>query len=302
MKTNIVLSAVFATALAIGSAQANVLIAYNPDGASNNFQLGLFDYSGTLLTTYATGFGNTQRLTVDASGNVYLANAGGGNGNGIFKYNLAANTGGLLVNHADFTPLGLGFNLNNPGEILFAGISANNLATPTIGKIDSTTGAIVAGPLGFGTYTDADYNPTSSKVIGTIGISIAQEFNPTTMAYEANLASITGSSQTSTTLGGMIYYGLNNGQIRSQADVLIYDFGIGSNAYDITNDGTNLIAVDYNSGTVTRFTTAGVVLNTFDVGTTVSGVAYTAVPEPSTWALLGIGMAAVVGLRRRRIA
>ena len=135
-------------ASAISSAQANLLIAYNPDGVLNNFQLGLFNDTGTLLQTYATGFANTQRVTVDGSGNGYMADAS----TGIYKYNLATTAGGLLFSQAGYLPLGLGFNSNRPNEILASGID-NSAANNSITRLNSTTGAILAAYTAGGDYT-----------------------------------------------------------------------------------------------------------------------------------------------------
>ncbi len=287
--TSLLVSVGLAAAFSIGTAHANLLIAYNPDGVANNFQVGLFSDTGTLLRTYGTGFGNGQHVIVDDVGNGYFADAS----TGVYKYDLATGVGGLLYN--DATPIGLGFNSTRPGEILVA-------LTTGVVRINSNSGATLA-TLSGGVYYDAFYNPVANQVIAAYNGTSAQTLDPVSLALSGATPVITGSIQATTSLAGVLYFAGNTGEIRNESNALIYTFGGASpNAYDISNNGTNLIAADYSNGVISTFTTGGTLVNSFDLGSAASGVAFTAIPEPSTYALFVIAGLAVLVFRRRRAA
>lgn len=130
--TSLLLTVGLASALAVNSAQANLLISHNFLGLPNGFALSLFSDTGTVLQTYASGFGNGQRVAVDNVGNGYFADAS----TGVYKYNLTTAAGGLLFSQTGYTAIGVGFNSTRPGEILLAGADTST-ANNSIARINS---------------------------------------------------------------------------------------------------------------------------------------------------------------------
>lgn len=289
------LTTILATASVIGSAHANLLISYN----SNSF--GLFSDTGSLLTSYSTALVNPQSVALDNSGNVYVAEYGTpGSFNGNVKmYNLA--TGAFVRNilSAGYSPTGLAFNPANAGEIIVVGQYSG--ANSQLGRWNTNaTGSFVAtnSALGAG-YTGAFSDGTSIFLGNHAGGGIIQSFDATTTGgggVVKNLATPNGI----TGFGGERYYATNNGEIWSQSSGTPLATGLGT-LFGITNDGTNLIAANYTGGTVTKYTTSGTAIagSSFNL-TNPAYVAFTPVPEPSTWAFYILVATCFVLLRRRR--
>jgi hypothetical protein len=80
--------------------------------------------------------------------------------------------------------------------------------------------------------------------------------------------------------------------------------GLGANsAYGVTAVGNGDIWVsNYGTGDINRYNSAGAFQSSFNVGAGVTYITYSAIPEPTTWGLLALGLTAVATLRRRRSA
>ena len=111
------LTALAASALAVGSAQANVIVSYGSN-------LSMFSNTGTLLKTYSTTLVDPRGVTTDSSGHVYVAEYGTtGSYNGNVKmYDIASGAfiRDILPSNL-YAPTGVAFNPANPGQIILMG-------------------------------------------------------------------------------------------------------------------------------------------------------------------------------------
>lgn len=106
-----------------------------------------------------------------------------------------------------------------------------------------------------------------------------------------------------TGIGNDLYYTGSNGtnnQIYMNGAVLSTTTAV--NPFGLTNDGTSLWSADFGGG-VAQYNTSGTLLSSFSLHNP-AGIAFTAIPEPSTYALLGLGLlgVAIARYRRRRAA
>ena len=73
--------------------------------------------------------------------------------------------------------------------------------------------------------------------------------------------------------------------------------------YGVTAVGNGDIWVsDFGTGDINRYNSAGALQSSFNVGAGVTYITYSAIPEPTTWGLLALGLTVVVTLGRRRSA
>jgi hypothetical protein len=76
-----------------------------------------------------------------------------------------------------------------------------------------------------------------------------------------------------------------------------------TSAYGVTAVGNGDIWVsDFGTGDINRYNSAGALQSSFNAGAGVTYITYSAIPEPTTWGLLALGLTAVVTLGRRRSA
>ncbi len=152
------LTALAASALAVGSASANVIVSYNANSLS------LFSDTGTKILDYSTSLVNPQQVVTDNSGHVYVAEYGTpGSYNGNAKmYDIASGAFVRNVIAGAYGFTGLAFNPANPGEIIAMG--QYSAGASQLGRWNtSATGSNVAADSALGVpYAGIYYSPTIS--------------------------------------------------------------------------------------------------------------------------------------------
>ena len=283
-----------ASAFAVGSAQAAILVS---SGSWNR----LYSDTGTMLKSYTETDANYQGNTVDLAGNVYFADYGFG----IKKYN--GTTGAFISNVTDNTFYGAAWPLfgitAETGTTLMASynlganahfVGLNTSATDTQVSISSAYGpsyeglnysqevgvlyATTSNGGGLLQYFDATGNYMNGVAVGTAPKGVVRDdFND--MHYIADF-------------GGSVWRwdGVNAPSV--------FISGL-SNAYGVTAEGDGDIWVsDWGTGDLKRYNSSGTLQSSFNVGTGITYITYTTIPEPGAALLGGMGLLAL--LRRRR--
>jgi hypothetical protein len=305
MKTkSILLITLAASALAIGSARANVIVAYGVGGA----YLSLFSDTGTKILDYSTTLVNAQSVVTDNSGHVYVSSYGtpGAYDGSVKMYDIASGAyiRDVITAGANFT--GLAFNPAKPDEIIVVGLKSglSQLAHWDTGSTDTISAGTENSTLWDGGgvppgYWGLYYNPTTSGLT-TEGVyaainydgppNLIQRYNSTTSAYETNIG-IGGDSlynpRAITGIGTDLFVARPGFVSKLDSSGLVtniietFDTNSG-----ITNDGTKLWVSQY-TGAVAQWGTDGT-LDHYFLLTAPTGIAYTtlgnATASYSTWA------------------
>ena len=295
---SILLTAFAASAFAVGSVQAGLIV-------SSGSWCRLYSDTGTVLQTYTSTAANYQGNAVDAAGNVYFADYGFG----IKKYN--GTTGAFISNVTDNTFYGAAWPLfgitAETGTTLMASynlganahfVGLNTSATDTQVSISSAYGpsyeglnysqevgvlyATTSNGGGLLQYFDATGNYISGVAVGSAPKGVVRDdFND--MQYIADF-------------GGSVWKW--NGVDAPSAFIT----GL-TDPYGVTAVGNGDIWVsDFGTGDINRYNSAGALQSSFNVGAGVTYITYSAIPEPTTWGLLALGLTVVVTLGRRRSA
>jgi len=225
--------------------------------------IGKFDSSGN-GSVFATGVLGALGVAVDASNNVYASQA---TANIITKYT----SGGTGSTFADNSSTSF---LNSPRGMVFD--SSGNLY---VGNYTDNTIAKVTSAGSQSTFVNSGLSGPASLAIDTGGNLYATNFN------NSSVTKITPAASTST---------FANSSVLGAPSSISFDSA--GNVYVLNNSNGHV--VKYNSGGVYQFE--------WDVLTASSGlipyglVTQTVVPEPSTFALAGIGAGIIALVSRRR--
>jgi autotransporter-associated beta strand protein len=258
--------------LALGSA--------NAVGATGNitFGGGTLQFSANNTTDYSARFKNSaSSIALDTNGqNLNLAAIGN------------TNTGG-------FTKSGAG-NITFTGTNTYSGdtiVSAGALILSATGGINSSNNVAVADGATFrNDYTTAFTCSTLALTKGAALSGSGGGFTPTALSITADLGSVTGglvTLNTSLTVSGVFAMTLTT--ITPGNYDLFMGTGLAtlSSVSSLMVNGTNFGGLSGDQGGYT-----------YTLNASSNTLAVTAVPEPSTWALIMISLTTVMFLRRRR--
>lgn len=313
MKTTvqkILLGAACLVALGTSSANAAFLVA---EGTTAQ----LYSSSGTSLGAFATGL-STAIGVAEGGGYVFISDYSAG----VNKYSASGTPLGVVNSSSGpfaHGPTGLafsggridtaGFNLNyvmssgpdfpSPGP---QGSEDGNPATPIsylyYGSPAGPHGMTSAAPNGFsGVY----YTTSTGNSSGTLSY-----WDPGVSAADSIIAFAAGTSPRGVVADGAgSLYGalLSTGEIwKRDGAGIVTTWKTGLNSpVGVAIDGGNLYVSSFNSGSITGYSLAdGSQQSTFSTLGAPQYFIVTAIPEPSTWALIGIGLFGAVVFHRCR--
>jgi hypothetical protein len=158
-------------------------------------------------------------------------------------------------------------------------------------------------------YAGLYYNPTISGgapegIYAAAPAGAVQQYSSSTLAWGSPAIPDIGigGPQAITGVGTDLFIAQNNGFVSKYSGTnLTTIINTFDTNYGIANDGTNLWVAQYNVGNVGQYSTSGSLVSYFSLAAP-TGIAYTTIPEPTTWVLLAFGLTVVVTLRRRRTA
>ena len=283
-----------ASAFAVGSAQAAILVS---SGSWNR----LYSDTGTVLQSYTEADANYQGNTVDLAGNVYFADFGFG----IKKYN--GTTGAFIGNTTDNSFYGAGWPLFG----ITAKTGTNLMASYNLGANAHFVGLNTSA-----TNTQVSISPAYGPSYE--GLNYSQEVGVLYATTSNGGGLLQYFDATGNYMGGVAVGTAPKGVVRDDFNDMHYiaDFGGSvwrwdgvnapsvfisglSNAYGVTAEGDGDIWVsDWGTGDLKRYNSSGTLQSSFNVGTGITYITYTTIPEPGAALLGGMGLLAL--LRRRR--
>ena len=300
---SILLTALAASALAVGSAQASLLI-------SAGSKLSLYTDTGILIKHYSETLSNAQGVAVDPSGNAYVSDLGNGtikmfdpSGNFVRDVMTSLYGGGT-------TPSPFALAWNPTAEGLAATVS-NVTTTGNTRMVNfdvSTSNTIIgAGQSLGGNYEGLTY-ASNGYLYATVA-NVSQFFSANGPTFAGTYYSLTGGAlkgiAIKTSTDNKFFVDFNGGQVISSQSGTIISNLTSPLGVALTGDtvGTDtLFVANWGAGTVGQYSLTGTQIGSSFSVPGAAYLAYTAVPEPATWALLALGLTVVVTLGRRRSA
>lgn len=283
----------------------NIFVA-NQGGTPNSGSVSIFDPSGNLVGAPITaGMNDPMGLAFDKSGNLYVANY---YGTTVSEYN----SGGTLVNAA-FASAGIGSEglaFDSRGNLYVANVNGTVSEFNSSGQlINANFVSSLNGPLPLnridGLAFDNSGNLYVAYMVGPIAkfdsngnlinASFATSSEPFDVAFDKS-GNLYASNYSSTSSGTVSKFDANGNLINAS-----FASGLTGAAGLAFDSSGNLFVANINNNTVSEFDSSGRLIHTISSPTlgAPTFIAIQPVPEPSTWALLAVGMTAFLGLRRR---
>jgi hypothetical protein len=301
---SILLTAFAASAFAVGSAQANLLI-------SAGSKLSLYTDTGILIKHYSETLGNAQGVAVDPSGNAYVSDLGAGtikmfdpSGNFVRDVMTSLYGGGTTP-----SPFALAWNPTAGGLAATVSNVGTAGSTRMVNFDVATSNTIIgAGQSLGGNYEGLTY--ASNGILYATVSNVAQFFGANGPTFAGSFYSLAGGAlkgiAIKTSTDNKFFVDFNGGQVMSSqvnAGLTPIISGLTSPLGVTYSDTLDTIFVaNWGAGTVGQYSLTGTQIGSSFSAPSAAYLAYTAVPEPATWALLALGLTVVVALRRRRSA
>ncbi len=319
MRTNLVVStASFAVSLlllaASSTSRAQNLFVAN----SGNNTIDEINSTGTVTVFASSDIDgpSTGGLAFDSSGNLYVSNYAGGNNDGS-GYIEEFNSSGVGTTFASGlnAPQGLAF--NTAGNLYLAFTTSTNtyieeFSSSGVGTTfasSSNRNGSLSAPIGLA------FDQNGNLYVANQGNSTIEEFNtngvgtvfaampsPTGLAFDTNrnlyVANVGPGNVVTASSGTIEEFTLSGGVLSSNGTV--FASGLDNPQSLAFDTNGNLYVSNYGNNTIEEFNTNGVGTVFASGLDEPTGLAIQPVPEPSTWALLAVGLIAVLPLSRRR--
>jgi autotransporter-associated beta strand protein len=264
---------------------------------SNSYTGGTFVSNGTLILPATASFPANTALNI-SGGSVSIAPANSGNAVGILINNLSLTGSGTLNLNTNEAVI-RGGSLSTVWSLAQTGYASGAWNGPGgITSANATAGYITAATSGNGALTAVGVilNDTTGNVGGSSGTALYATFGGATTASGDVLVKYTyyGDTNLDGQVDGSDYANIDNGYENSLTGWYNGDFN-----YDGAVDGSDYTLMDnaYNSQGAQL---ASIIASPAAVATDQIAGASSAVPEPASLGLFGIGAMGLLGRRRRK--
>lgn len=256
--------------------------------------------TGTLgtINTSTNNAGITNQLYTGANKTLVTGNIGAGGTNNTLE---KAGAGTVNING---TNIFTGTTLVTAGTLLVSTSTGTGNVTVSGGATLGGTGTIASTGSNGVTLNDTAILAPGDGTTGTLRLNSAGTTGAMlTMLSGAKFSMELGASLASDKVNFWTYAGASDFVRNSNVIDITFLPGSTTGTYNLfnfySNAGTTLTAAEFSSGLSLNFTNGGSGTLNYDTLGQINLVA-TAIPEPSTWALLALSLTAVTILRRRR--